>query len=1338
MDRLGDTGLSFIQSFPEMLGIEPSQRVQAFRSQHPIAGFATQLAGLAVPYLGAEKGLSMIPRARNLISAVEALGGESAFARAALKYGSTAGLVEAGRLGVAATPVPGAVSSALYGEDQSTTPLEMLPGSALNVLGGGLLGGLGGLIGSRLAKGPRIGDVVPEARPDFAISKRLGAIDDRIALHEAGTVPLAPELLTTLQHEQGKLTQAILGDISPSYNDSGQAQLYDAKKNWEIGRIVNPLVGEDAAKPAMSNWLNSLFKPSSDATSIISKKTLNIGDTGFRSADDLGAITDALGVSPEELARNVVNARVIEVKPGSGAPARATEPLPSFADLSQSMTPEQAQGRRLLSSDPAAFNAEQAGIFGNQSSAEKLAKGLDKRFNSPKWTPVSNGWRMVREADNGLWVAMRKIDGEAGVGAPGDKYVVVRTANPDFVDPQGAAFRNALVYDEAAFWPGAREFADNNGVPLWDRANLLEKDLRPYQYNAKVRKSATESPGAAMAREAGDLVAAYAAPTMGWAARNPRAGYIVNFARQLMSEAQAYTSSLMDGVKVSHANKSIAGHILSIGDEHTGGLRQKWKGLSRDALNEIQTVAEEQTPYEKVVELHSRGIIGDQAFDVLTTRHKLFNVDFPNQVATLAKDLKIEGALNAIDGFEPLKGHYGFTRSRPGGFKAMVEDEAGNLVGLTSGNTAGDARKAAQELIDKEALKGKPLRFGGMYDETSAPADTFQRLKAAISKPGFLRERSGLLGYEQSRKPWTAGQLIDDTSKNLAKRQNLLANVVLQEKLWPVVNQLNEESRVLGGTAESYLRRLQGDDGDFAKFQNHAMDKVLGGVLGKDSASTIVRTTQKLLTAFQFGFGNLGQVALHAADLVQTQLPEIAFQLGTGGRGMVNAGLYDTMPLVAGGRVQGSFNAMSPFKIMGEAMGLVHGKNVPEDFTRVMQDMVSQGIAHARYAEEQFGSSGEILKAGPKEAGWGKWANATNELLISKTEEYSRAVGIANGYLVGKELGLEGRALSNFTRQFVEKTSFSYGTADKPRIFTTPVGSLLGTFKSWMFHYMANMLKYSTSGREGLPALLLQTGMTGAIAGGVGMPLLMPIANGASKWLTDKSFMQNVYDGLGPDREDVGDALFYGLPSTLGLSFASQAASPGADPSRDASMLYSFSVWDRMKHLGTGTQEAMSGWAQTGISPFANPSVRDELVRALAPKTLYRALSLSQGNAIRSMNSGYRVMDNVSIGDAALYAAGFNPVELEKTFQAYNEIKDDQAAKKATMKGLGEAMANAIQAGDQEEMTRIYARTTALGLDTSTVLRSAEARNRRAATTQLDYAASAQDKEDFSWMFDGQ
>ena len=116
-ERLQGFGLSALESFPELFGIRPSLETEQYRADNPVSGFLSQMVGAFVPYVGAAKALRAVPLLRSGIVAMEALGGENAIARGALGAMAEAGMTEAGRLALSATPVPGALYSGLTGRD---------------------------------------------------------------------------------------------------------------------------------------------------------------------------------------------------------------------------------------------------------------------------------------------------------------------------------------------------------------------------------------------------------------------------------------------------------------------------------------------------------------------------------------------------------------------------------------------------------------------------------------------------------------------------------------------------------------------------------------------------------------------------------------------------------------------------------------------------------------------------------------------------------------------------------------------------------------------------------------------------------------------------------------------------------------------------------------------------------------------------------------------------------------------------------------------------------------------------------------------------------------------
>jgi hypothetical protein len=107
-------------------------------------------------------------------------------------------------------------------------------------------------------------------------------------------------------------------------------------------------------------------------------------------------------------------------------------------------------------------------------------------------------------------------------------------------------------------------------------------------------------------------------------------------------------------------------------------------------------------------------------------------------------------------------------------------------------------------------------------------------------------------------------------------------------------------------------------------------------------------------------------------------------------------------------------------------------------------------------------------------------------------------------------------------------------------------------------------------------------------------------------------------------------------------------------------------------------------------------------------------------------------------GTAALYALGFNPTELEKTYEVYNQIRTRQEDEKRTVQELGQTLAQAWEDGDDTLANRVFVRALEIGVDTSSVLRSAQARTERMTETQLEYTAGPEDEELAPYMFEGE
>ena len=127
---------------------------------------------------------------------------------------------------------------------------------------------------------------------------------------------------------------------------------------------------------------------------------------------------------------------------------------------------------------------------------------------------------------------------------------------------------------------------------------------------------------------------------------------------------------------------------------------------------------------------------------------------------------------------------------------------------------------------------------------------------------------------------------------------------------------------------------------------------------------------------------------------------------------------------------------------------------------------------------------------------------------------------------------------------------YNYSAADRPRVFTGPLGTVFGQFKNWSAHYIANMLEYAGEGfnHNNWSPLVWQMAGTTAI-GGVSATALYPMAETVNGWISDKSLMENIYTRMGGGSGDamggnLADGVFMGLPMFAGLSLSGSAADP--------------------------------------------------------------------------------------------------------------------------------------------------------------------------------------------------
>lgn len=1330
---------SAIESFPELFGITPTAATQSWRAANPVSGFASQAVGAFVPYLGAAKAVRAAPLVGNAIRGAEAFGAARAGAagRFALGGMAEAAAVETLRIGLGASGIAEGLYEGMTGrEAEMRSTGDLLTEGMFNVGLSGVAGaGIGGLVG-RFSRPTNLARFDPDLAPDRSPNTRMRALNRLIgdAQNPDSPVTFPEKELERLVNERNTLIEMNLEGAVPKFTSSGESIRAPGMFRRDQGKIFRPLANERRGGE-QSNFLNKVSNWRSNNQFTQTRRLIvdPTGKGGYTTERELLDTINSLGVSREDLAMNVTDAFSVRAKSGVGK--RADPALPTT--LEPLMGGSQS-GQRLMTTEPPAGQTN----VGKADQQTTRAANLQKKLSGGKaWGKIGNDWNLAREStEDGMFVLTKKVKGDPLNPSPADEWVVLRTDNPGAFDPKAQALKTRML--ESGYFP-ITDAQDKIGSAIWDSVVDFGQMAAKNRGLQKVGHTVKPTVGGrldAAAGEVADKVGDYLAPSAPGAARNQIANGLMQQIKSAEAFVDAHVDNLMRGTRLLDPTKSAGRQVLSFNEVAGGGVAEQITALSEDAIQEIQTVLEFSIPVRQLDGMVQRGLLSQSARDFLKQLDHLDGQTI-KELEKIGDHVTGENAKTMLENFHRRSGHYGISRENYGQYRYLLQDGKGNIVGVAAGASPDEAIKYADDIVESQRKRGKTMFRGGLIDEGSMDASALMKMKAAVRQPGFMKQRSELIGDTVTGKALSKKDLTRLVESNLKRRWNYLRDITLAEQTAGDLSILDRQNPDMAAFIRKRLAILQGDEGDFARAQNQMMDKALSmvGLSGKNSASAIVRVTQKTLADFQFGFGNIVNPIQNLMGMVQTILPEIAY---TTRMSAAIADNYVSLPVYdADDKLVGSMSMLSDIKLFKQAMK--HAATPMHQLDPVHQDLIERMIAERylapRFAEEQFGLNsailGDVRNAWKSPADFVEFFGAANRVLVTKTEEMNRLVAINAAYEIGRIRNLSGDQLVSFTREFLSKTAFNYGTVDRATTFTTPVGSLMGTFKNWTFHYVANIFKYAGGGKEALPALLWQTASTGLVGGAAATPFALPLIDGASKFLTNQSAMENLYNAFGEDGRAAADGVLYGLPASMGLSLSSYVAAPFSDPERDASMMFSFVAADRMRALGAGTKNAMAAYVATGESPFNDPLVRDNLTRALAPRTIYRAMSVNQDNAVRSMMNGNNIA-MLSPGDSLAYAAGFNPTELERTYEVYSEVRGSQDKKKMLVSVLGRNLADALEAGDSVNAQRILSRATIIGVDTSSVLRSAKAREKVREGTMLDHAASDDDRQKYSWMFD--
>lgn len=1292
---------SAVSSFAELFGQQPTPQVEAYRMQNPVGGLVSELVS-PIGWYGAAFKLSKVPKGAKMLDRGMDLFG---------KYGDdlshpvTAGIIretlrfspaELGRL---------AGGLAIPAEEQDWGRLFADVGISTLLTGGvGMLSGMFTGAGKVISEAaPRVVGAEVGLRPTFQM---------RMALDEGAEVVGAPRS-EAMQRWQTEVFKEELG------------------KNDTLFRTLAGAEG-DADRAAVE----SLFRVQSNfgKTRDITRRMIFESDGRNRRSINAGEqqqIIDALGFkSADELAANTIMPRMIQVNSEEGAGAL----------------------KEIL--DRGVWSKVDNGVFMARDEETGLSVVL-KRIERSARTPSGQASRAK--------------------AAQGDKYFLAATDRPNKFAPTSAKLTEMTMAQWAklgpAFAPRGNSMLGKAMDQMMDILSPIDyqdiaKGAKGITSTSIYRKAAQRLGESASLKQAVDWAYDVSAPRLFLEQRDALYGRLSAVRRYVFRTTDEITNRMIYGDRRLAQSVSSRAVREAAGDAGWEGYEPFIRQIQRlrdDEVNLIARAAQTQTPGESLEELIKDSIISDEARNFVRSLQEV-NRKYIDQVVVPA----LKEAGEDIGQYNFLEG-YIMPRVFQGDYRVRVWDEKGREVWLASGRTGKAAAAEANAIVREAAEQGRKFKtespqlvqtmsedglnmedlLQGINKRLGDNASNDEIVRSAMRKlnqstgrnlnevrragpPGTLaNERTGRRGSADTA-DWTKQDFIHALEHHYRQLGRYAGYKVwrgrfesqglttfsrgrTQASALGMMQAQNELAyKNLMGKAHSEL----GISGPVTKTIENVLEPLLGPLGGKNAATKIARTTNEIMYHWNLALLNPTFAVLNALTPIQTVMPWVSMITRAPteevARIMQFGPAFD-----ASGRVVGRAGLLHPFKVMKEAMLML--RNPSDELVEHSLRASRDGGLQAQMYETWYGEGSTAINSmrDAFESGsngvtkYLNWARYTSTLMAKKSEEFSRTIAFNAAWYVGKHnLGLTGETLYQFARRGVEATMYSYGVADRSRMFTGPVGSMFGLFKNWQMHFIGTMFQYAGLGfKHNTWTPFLWQNASALALGGLGATPLVHLADGLAKWYGDapSSFlwMEENWD------QGVSDAVYFGLPSFLGVSLQASSSIPGTDVRNEIGHLGNFVILERMRQLGQALGTAWQVQTEGGTNFLNDPNVRDQLMSALAPRAMFRVSSALEGDYIRSMRTGYPQVRGLSPAERMLHGMGFNVVDVEQQQTAAKQLFSDQQAQRDIIQAHGRLFAQAQLAGNFDEMNRIVQRATLMGWDLDAIMRSADTISRR-------------------------
>lgn len=1301
---LEGAGASMVSSIGELFGMDAPVSVETWRQQHPVLDVASSLAGMLVPYVGVELATTRIPSAARALTSV------------------TEGTLKAFGTTSARSPILGGALKELY----RYTPLEL------------------SRLGTGWALDADMGDMFSDVALSQAIAGSLGGVGGFLraggrAAERAAKLADAPEgLLPNFELRLAKDPEStILGSNVDReqfvYDKMQEALRYvpESSPQGLKGRYVYDLEG---ATPETGGFLESLYKPN---PSRADAETLAARDFDIRQLHSDG--------------------RSWSVGEGFGDEVAKQAGLADLSELADVM----AYPRHVRVQQPRA-----AGTMGGRFK-QMLDSGTLQQIDANTW---------MAQEEGGLWHVVKRIERGAeppkpatGRRAPyqfgpaqirqGDRFLIGKTDKPDLFAKDLAKLNKATMDEWSKFKDPLRQLATDN--PIGQQFNMIMRVLSPEdwvsmrtmrrtgwvsQFGAKLAAQVKAEAGLAdqeSIRRMAEWLYDIGAPKLFKMGSNTTFGRLYSLLEGGMTYMDSVTRKVMEGEL--KTTGSMISAIRGSGDnwqpfEGFRPVRELLASLTPDELRQVQIAAKTQTPAEDLQKVFDN--ISPQAVKAVKELQAINENYLQKWVIPALEEAGMAGEMQWLKG-------YITPRVYKGDFMVRVTDAKGKPQWLASGVTAKEAQLEADAIVAQAAEEGKVWKaqpyevkafkgageadnldevYNMVHQQMGQNADAQETVQRAYRKllaqqsgtptpgrPGTFKKRTGLEGSPDLGND-TLDDIIQATESHYRQLGRYAAYHSWRHRFGTFAHKWGQKDTVAYEDVMRKAGQWLGVEGQITQVINQKLSKVPG--LGNKAGTKIALQTNKLMMAWNLGIANPSYALLNLLQPLQTTLPWISFMINAPREELARM-TQMSLRFNSKGQVSGFNQVLAPIKVLGEAVGLM--RNPTPELRQFFEQAVQDGTLAPQINDEWVGNAARSIHTLREAAGRGGWEfiKETATLLATRSEQFSRAASFNAAYLVGKDfMQLEGDALYRFVRKSTESTMYGYKVMDRSLVLTGPLGSTWGLFKNWQFHFIGDMMRYAgLAFKDGIWGPMLWQGGAAMAIGGLGATPLVMLADGLAKWNSDSpdSFTW-LQDHWG---KDTGDALYFGLPSLLGVSLQASSTLPGTDVMQDITTMGNIVAWERAKAAYGAIGAAADRFSVTGDNPLKDPNIRDQMLQAFAPRAVFRAFSSVEGDYVKSMKTGMPTVRDLPPAAKLLHGIGFNAVDVEKYYITGERLFKKQQRERELIQGLGAEMAQAQLDGDAERMTLIVQRAMASGVDVSSVGKSAMTRMRR--ETEGDY-----------------